>query len=284
MKKKLPPKLAWLIIFFLPLVFSACRNWPGEQEIIHIAFVGALSGEGASDSESILRGINLHIERINAQGGIQGKKIVLDVYDDQNNPEKASLRAREIVTQNRAVAVIGHNNSSCSISAGDVYKENGIPAITSVSTNVNVTRNNEWYFRTIYNDDFQGKFLATYARRAFDEKTVSIIHEDDPYGFQLAQNFEETAGEIGLDVGFSREFNRNDSNLDRTLEKIIAELRTLDDPGLIFLSVHAPEGVKLIKLLRDSGFENSILARFSQRKNDPRLLHQRGLYLLPAVI
>lgn len=259
MRQRLPQKLTWLVIVLLPIVFTFCRSWFSEKEAIHIAFVGALSGEGASDSESILRGINLYIDRINDQGGVHGKKIILDIFDDQNDPEQARLRAQEIVEQNRAVAVIGHNNSSCSINAGGIYKKHGIPAITPISTNVNVTRNNQWYFRTIYNDDFQGKFLAIYAHRAFAEKTVSIIHEDDPYGLNLAQNFEETANEIGLEVRFKRQFKRNDSNLDNTLRQIIAELQALKDPGLIFLSVHGPEGVKLVKLLRDSDFKNTIL-------------------------
>ncbi|HAI69448.1 MAG TPA: hypothetical protein DCM38_08440, partial [Gammaproteobacteria bacterium] len=119
------------------------------QDAIHIAVVGPLSGEGARSWKLTLQAIQLYFDSINQKGGINGKIITLDAFDDQNDPIQAKAKALEIVEQNEAVAVIGHHYSSCSISGGEVYLKSGIPAVSTSSTNVKVTENNPWYFRTI---------------------------------------------------------------------------------------------------------------------------------------
>ena len=120
-----------------------------DSEPIHIAMVGPLSGSGASVGKSFKQGIQLCLDTINEKGGINGRRIVLDEFDDANDSQKAKEMAQTIVEQNQAIAVIGHHFSSCSISAGEVYKTYGIPAITPASTNNKVTKGNPWYFRAM---------------------------------------------------------------------------------------------------------------------------------------
>ncbi len=146
-------RLCILAVSFLILLLSveAARSEP-----IRIAFAGPTSGPGAEDGLSAVRAIELVFERVNDTGGIGGRPLALDVYDDQNDPDLARKNASTILAQNQTVAVIGHNYSTCSIAAGAVYAEGGIAAITNAATSVAVTRDNDWYFRVIYNDTVQG--------------------------------------------------------------------------------------------------------------------------------
>ena len=68
-----------------------------KKDSIHIAYAGPRSGESATDGECIIRGINLYLEIINQNGGINGKEDVLDIFDDQNDPVKAKEKALETV-------------------------------------------------------------------------------------------------------------------------------------------------------------------------------------------
>ena len=239
---------------------AACGLLGADEDAIHIALVGPISGGNPSVGKAFRQGIDLYLESVNTAGGIGGKRVVLDVYDDQNNPERAKAQAEQVVRDNRAAAVIGHHYSSCSIRAGEVYKARHIPAISPASTNVKITQDNPWYFRTIFNDNSQGRFLATYANKVFGYETASIIHEDQEYGGYLAQVFEETCNAMGVEVRYKWGFEMNDPYLDQSLVQIVNELQYKTDAGVIFLATHAPEGAKLIRLMKDSLVENPIMA------------------------
>ena len=245
-----------VIICLLLLVQLAVAE---SDNNIHIATVGDMSGKDNKAGESLVRGINLYLNEINENGGINGREVVLDIYDDENDSLLARERALEIVKDNRAIAVIGHHYSSCSIYAGEVYKENGIPAITPYSTVVDVTPSNDWYFRNTFNDNLQGSFLANYVNKIIKKDRICIIQEDLPYGSFLADVFTETSQSFDIEMEYNFRFEVNDPNLDITLENIVNELKSSGFPGVVFLSTHAAEGVKLVKLIKDADLRNLIV-------------------------
>ncbi len=237
--------------------------YPGSQsrdEVIEIAAVGPETGIHAPMRRSFRQGMELCMERVNASGGINGRPVKLVLYDDKNQANLAQQRARDIAKRDRALAVIGHQFSSCSIAGGKVYKKHGIPAISPFSTNVAVTRENPWYFRIIYNDDLQGRFLANYAKNVLGYDRASIITEDQKYGQYLTKTFEEMAGEIGLEVAYKWEFERQAPNLEWRLESIVSDLHFKQNPGIVFLAVHAAEGGHLVRFMRDMYMSDPLIA------------------------
>jgi len=246
-------------IFGFSLVFFQIRH--DEINTIYIAMVGPLSGNDHATGKSFLKGINLYLDKINRQGGINNKRILLDIYDDQNNPNLAEKQAQAIARLNRNVAVIGHHYSTCSTKAGKIYQKYQIPAITPTSTNVSVTKDNPWYYRTVVNDKLQTKFLAMYAKNIFPYRTsVSIIHEDMQYGSYLARVFTQSAKKMGIHVRYQWHFDNQAKDLDNELEKIVRQLKKKKNAGIVFLATHATEGAKLLELLKKHHIENPILA------------------------
>jgi potassium-dependent mechanosensitive channel len=230
-----------------------------DDDALHIALACPMTGESAGVGNAFLQGIELYLDRVNRQGGVNGKRVVLDVYDDRNRPELAEKRAADIVEDGRAAAVIGHYYSSCSIRAGEIYKTYRVPAVSPAATNVKITQDNPWYFRTIFNDRSQGRFLATYANKVFGHKTASIIHEDQEYGAYLAKVFEQTCSALGVEVKYKWGFDAKDDLLDQNLIQIVNELQYKPDAGVIFLATHAPEGARLIRLMKDSLVGNPVM-------------------------
>ena len=230
------------------------------QGSIHIAVVGPMSGESGANGKAYVNGINLFIEPLNKMGGVNGRKIVLDIYDDQNNPELAKEKAEEIVKNGRAVAVIGHNSSACSNAGAPVYKENKIPAITPASTNIELTKDNEWYYRVIFNDNSQGRFLANYIKKILQKDQIKIISEEEVYGKYLAEVFIKTAREVGLGVTKSFSFKSDETTKLKEMKDIIETLKTQNDKQMIFLSMSGANGAIFLKLLKDAGILNPLIA------------------------
>lgn len=233
-----------------------------EKTELHLALVGPMSGVSQSVGRSFRQGVQLYLDEVNRKGGIDGRRVVVDIYDDHNDPKLAQEEAFRIVEDNRALAVIGHHFSTCSMAAGDVYQDYGIPAITPASTNVGVTAENPWYFRSLFNDRLQGRFLARYAREVFDQSAFSIIYEEDPYGSYLAQVFRETVAESGGEIRHEWSFPKYDPDRpgDKSrLTDIVLDLKARGDAGVVFLSTHAEPGIELLKVMKDSLVLNPVI-------------------------
>jgi potassium-dependent mechanosensitive channel len=254
-------KLLWVSGLIIICAGIGCQQLmkEAEGEGLHIALAAPMSGPSKTVGKSFVQGVRLYIDAVNRDGGINGRPVVLDVYDDQNNTQLAQEEAFKIVQNDQVLAVIGHHYSTCSISAGEIYKEYGVPAISPASTNVRVTQDNPWYFRSAFNDNLQGRFLANYARKVFGTPVVSIIYEDEDYGAYLAKVFEETSRELGSRVRYTWKFDPADRYLDEELKRIVYDLKSKDDAGVVFLATHADPGIKILKAMKDSLVLNPVM-------------------------
>jgi len=247
--------LLLIILLIIPIFFNSCDT---RDTKIRIALVGPMTGKNAIMGQSIIEGVRLFLNGAREMDE-SIPEIVIDVFDDQNNAKKAAEIAQIIAQKQEHVAVIGHFYSSCSISAGRVYKEYGIPAITPTSTNVMVTKDNPWYFRTIFNDNLQSRFLAIYAREVFHTKYASVIHEDLEYGQNLAEVFIQKARELGIRIKNIWSYEVNSDDIDQRLKNIVNDLARKKNVGLIFLAGHSAEGSKIIKMLKDRKINHTFI-------------------------
>ncbi len=231
-----------------------------SQEGFHIALVGPMSGKGKDSGIAMQQGIELYLAKINSQGGIHGRPVILDVYDDQNKKNEARKQALAIAKNNQAVAIIGHVYSSCSMAGSAIYEENGIPAISPASTHIDVTTDNPYYFRTIFDDNLQGRFLAQYSAKIFASKSVFIIHEELPYGSYLADVFAQTSLREGVAISGKELISTKEKDLAARSREVAQILKETDSTGTVFLATHATEGATILKHLRDAGIKNTIMA------------------------
>jgi branched-chain amino acid transport system substrate-binding protein len=263
MMKKSFVMLAIVIILSL-LLWSVIENLiQDEKQPIRVAFIGPMSGEGKAAGQLMKQAIELYFEEVNKEK-INGKSIELEPFNDQNSctgdKAKAKEEALNIVKDNRFVAVIGHWYSGCSITGGKIYKKYGIPAITPGSVKKEVTENNHWYFRNIYNASASGQFLAYYVNKVFGLNQVSIIHDNTGYGSYLADEFKKSAIQLGMEIKNQWNFHNNE-NMKSDIENIVNQLKeNAQEAGAILLATQATEGIPLVKLIKDKNIQNHIIS------------------------
>lgn len=271
------------VVFFMGvlLLFGV---WPqilvaAEREELHLSVACPLSGRNSANGRAVKQGVSLYFDKVNEAGGVGGKKVRLHFVDDGDDGDMAKTAAESIAGDGKSLAVIGHESSSCSMAAGEVYARAMIPALSPTSTDVRVTKGNPWYFRMTFNNDFQGEFLAHYIHKVFEERVVSIIHEDLAYGAKLSEVFQGKANELGMSVPHVWPFVVSSEDLDLRLDTIVRELSQAGErAGMLFVALHPAEGKKLIIKLRDAGIENRVL--FAAGLSSPSFLS--GFEGLPA--
>ncbi len=95
-------------------------------------------------------------------------EVRLSISDNGSLVEYALATATKLVDE-KSVVVIGSYGSGVSIAAAEVFGQASVPAIGASCTNADVTRNNEYYFRTTVVDSFQGSVMADYALSLVEE-------------------------------------------------------------------------------------------------------------------
>jgi branched-chain amino acid transport system substrate-binding protein len=235
------------LLIFLPL---AILLWKGdifsEKEAFYLAVSGPMSGKSKANGEAMLEGIQLYLDKVNQQGGIDGKPVKLLIFDDKNKSALAKKNALEIVNS-KALAVIGHYTSSASLAAAPIYQEYGIPAITGTATADLITLDNDWYFRITFNNSDQGAFIANYVHKVLEYETANVIFDEDAYGATLAAKFVQTAKMIGLEVKHQWSFNTEEENsFKKAIKQINASLNSSTTTPILFVATHSSEGVKIV--------------------------------------
>jgi len=107
-----------LLFMILPLVGFAQhdlsdkplkQNEPTAQKAdIVLGMSGAFSGTSARLGSALYNGMSVYFEHINAQGGINGRSIRLQEYDDGYDPEPAIKNTLKLIEEDKVSALIGY--------------------------------------------------------------------------------------------------------------------------------------------------------------------------------
>jgi len=181
---------------------SPTENASGKatSKPIVLAVAAPFTGDSSEFGVQIKMAIELAVEELNAQNGINGRPVQLIMEDDAGNPAEAQNVATKIASNPDVLAVIGHFNSSCSLAAKNAYSEAKMVMFSPASTNVNVTKNSDYVFRNIFTDEFQGQSLARYAGTVLNAKKVAILFDNDDYGRGLKESFSRKAQTLGMSI------------------------------------------------------------------------------------
>lgn len=216
-------------------------------------------GAGAS----IIRGMQLLAEDTNRSGGVHGRPLLLDIRDDAGTAEQAEAVATTLARNSTAVAVIGHRLSTASRAAGAIYAAEGLVAVSPASTAHDVTNDKGWMFRTVFTNDFAGRFLVHYLQATIAPEALFFVSGAHGYGRQLTERMQSEAQSIDLPVGGVWEVAPGATALtDESLMALIEKLRKAGDtPQVLFLALYPEEAMSVVRAIRDTaGLENVVLA------------------------
>jgi branched-chain amino acid transport system substrate-binding protein len=104
----------------------------GAARAVRVAVEGPMSGPEASTGSDMLRGAQLAARRLNASGGVLGRRVVLVRGDDRADAATGATVARRLVASGVS-AVIGPFNSSVGLQALPIYRTAGLPILRLTS-------------------------------------------------------------------------------------------------------------------------------------------------------
>jgi branched-chain amino acid transport system substrate-binding protein len=172
---------------------------------IKIAVVAPI-GSDLNLAQEMLRGVAQAQDKFNSQGG----NLQVEIVNDQNEPEIATQVANELVKDPSILALVGHYSSDASLAAAPIYQQNGLVAISPISTSTSLAEAGDYIFRTVPSDLFAGTSLAEYFLGKLSKQKAAVFYNSesnyskslkDAFSTSLLSNGGEIVAEI--DVGDS---------------------------------------------------------------------------------
>ena len=243
------------------LVLSGCKEsaplLKADEQLVKIGHAAPLTGTQAHIGKDNENGVRLAIEEANAAGiSIGGKKIRFQLLseDDQADPKNGTIVAHKLADA-EINGMIGHLNSGTTIPASRVYHDAGIPQISPSATNPRYTQQGfKSAFRTMANDEQQGRLLGQFATRHLSAKRIAIIDDRTAYGQGLADEFEKSVKSNG-GVIVAREFTTDKST---DFRAILTSIKG-NQPDLLFFGGMDPQGGPLMRQVRSLGITAQFL-------------------------
>jgi branched-chain amino acid transport system substrate-binding protein len=247
---KIVSLLAATILFILLPQWTGCLNNTNKGDIA----IG-LAWPVGSRNHMIKEGVELAVDEINGQGGINGRKIRLVVKDDEETVTGGVTVAQSLIKIPDLVAVIGHGASYVSIAVSAIYEEAGIVMLSPASTAPSLTqRGYQFIFRNIPSDAEIARQLVLYAARQ-GYRRMAICYSEDSYGLGLANAFEDHAKNEGIKIVDRISYYAGVEDLERVANKWKAL-----DYDAVFVAHEVTDGAIFIADAVKAGISGPFLA------------------------
>ncbi len=200
-----------LPILVLVLAAAGCGRAAAPTKGDVIVFAAApLSGFQANGGQTVVGGVRLAAEEINRAGGLLGYRINVIPLDDESDSDVAVEVAQQVAERiqagDRVLAVIGHYNSGQTEAALEVYAQLPLVVITPTASQVSLTQQGYTnFFRINANDAVQAEVDARFLVENLGATRVAVLHNDEPYGIDLAEAVASELEELGAEVALQRQ-------------------------------------------------------------------------------
>lgn len=198
--------------FLLPGALSAA-------EPIKIGSFLSVTGPASFLGDPEKRTLELYVEKINAAGGVLGRKIELVIYDDGGDANNARTFATRLVESDKVVAVVGGTTTATTMAAIPVLEDAQIPFISLAGGIEIVEPVKPFTFKTPHTDRMAcEKIFEDVKKRGFTK--VGMISSTAGFGASMRNQCLKVAPERGIRIVADERYAPGDTDTTPQLNKI----------------------------------------------------------------
>ena len=219
---------------------------------LKIGFNFEETGDVASYGTAEQKAAKLAVDEINKAGGVDGKQIEITDKDNKSELSEASTVSTNLVTQAKVNAIIGPATSGGTGAAITNAAKASVPLITPSGTQDDLTKGQDYLFRTTFIDSFQGKILSKYVTDNLKAKKVVLYYDNSSeYAKGIAKAFqEEYKGEIVATETFASK--------DTDFQAALTKFKGKDFDALVVPGYYTEAG-KIVNQARGIGIDKPIV-------------------------
>jgi ABC-type branched-subunit amino acid transport system substrate-binding protein len=204
----------------LALGSAAAQSQGVTKTTILIGHSGPLSGANKEFGEDIRDGALAYFNKINATGGVNGRKVQLITIDDANDAKRSGENGRVLIEERRVLALFGYASATLSLPAFPFVEKHGVPFIAPFTgaAPMQKFRPHVFMMRASYADELE-KIIEFYSSTGM--KKFSVIHYDDAIGKENLAVVQAALGKLGLKPVSIGTLKRNQTDLGAAVGDVV---------------------------------------------------------------
>ena len=199
----------------------AASTWSTAAAAIKVGAIFAVTGPASFLGGPEARSAEMAVARINREGGINGEQVELIVKDSAGSPEKAVSFAKQLIEEERVVAIIGPSTSGESMAVKKIAEDGRTVLISCAAAEVIVDPVARYVFKTPQKDSFAArKIFAEMQRQSIT--TIAVASGNDGFGKAGKEQLEKLAPEFSIRVALSETYDSKATDLSALVAKMKA--------------------------------------------------------------
>ncbi|HEX6704528.1 MAG TPA: ABC transporter substrate-binding protein [Albitalea sp.] len=215
---------------------------------IRLGMSSPLSGPTGAYGRQMKEGIEACFARINAAGGVHGRRLELVALDDGYETEPAVANARRLVQQDKVFALMGFYGSSPTAAVLPVLEATGVPLIGTISGAEALRKpvnRHMFHLRASYGDETAAivKNLTTVGLQR-----VAVLYQDDGFGQAGLKGVMDALAQHQLAPVATASVPRNSVDVAAAVQAIAKA----EPQAVVMVTLYRPTA-EFIKQMRSSG-------------------------------
>ena len=189
------------------------------QEPIRIGAFLAVTGGAAFLGDPEQKTLELYVEKLNAAGGLLGRKLQLVSYDSAGDAEKARTFVKRLIEQDKVDVIVGGSTTGETMAVVPLVEAAGMPFISLAGAVVIIEPVKKWVFKTPHTDRMACEKIFIDMRARGLTKAALISGAG---GFDRSMRAEclKVAGKHGVEIVADETYAAGDTDMTAQLSKI----------------------------------------------------------------
>ncbi len=246
---KMKPVMAAAAFVIFPCIAGAAQGV--DQAQVKFSQVAALDGPAAALGQGMRLGILAAFEEANDNGGVHGRQIVLESFDDGYEPDRSVTHVKSLISGNNHLGFIGAVGTPTSAATQPIATAAGMPFIgpfTGAGFLRDAELDNVFNVRASYFAETEAWIEYLVDRQGM--ASIALLYQDDSFGRVGLAGVTAALEKRGMTLAAEGTYTRNTLAVKRAL----LEIRKAKPEAVVMVGAYKPvaEFIRLSRKLKFS--------------------------------